>query len=182
MTCTLHVAWDDGLTGYDFGPRHPMAPLRLKLTIELAQAFGLFHADGVSLEVPKAATDAELALVHDPVYIAMVKMAGSPAMQGDGLGARALLMYGLGTEDDPVFGRMHEASALVTGSTLAAARAVWTSAAQHGASIVGGLHHAMARSASGFCIYNDPAIAIAWLLSDASSYTTGAILDVTGGR
>jgi len=59
---------------------------------------------------------------------------------------------------------MHEAAAMVTGATLAAARAVWTSATQHGASITGGLHHAMAASASGFCIYNDPAIAIAWLL------------------
>jgi acetoin utilization protein AcuC len=168
MTCTLHVAWDDALTGYDFGPRHPMAPLRLKLTMELAQALGLFHADGVAMEVPPAATDAELELVHDPLYIAMVKMAGSPARQGQDLATRALLMYGLGTEDDPVFTHMHEASALVTGSTLAAARAVWTSAAQHGASIAGGLHHAMHASASGFCVYNDPAVAIAWLLSQGA--------------
>jgi acetoin utilization protein AcuC len=35
MTCTLHVAWDDRLAGYDFGPAHPMAPVRLKLTMEL---------------------------------------------------------------------------------------------------------------------------------------------------
>ena len=47
MTCTLHVSWDDRLVGYDFGPSHPMAPVRLKLTIELARAFGLFHLDGV---------------------------------------------------------------------------------------------------------------------------------------
>jgi acetoin utilization protein AcuC len=36
MTCTLRVAWDDRLAGYDFGPGHPMAPLRL--TMELARA------------------------------------------------------------------------------------------------------------------------------------------------
>jgi acetoin utilization protein AcuC len=77
---------------------------------------------------------------------------------------RILLVHGLGTEDVPVFRGMHEAAAMVTGATLAAARAVWTSAAQHGASIAGGLHHAMAGKASGFCVYNDPAIAIAWLL------------------
>jgi hypothetical protein len=41
MTCTLHVAWDASLAGYDFGPGHPMVPLRLKLTMELPQAFGL---------------------------------------------------------------------------------------------------------------------------------------------
>ena len=77
-------------------------------------------------------------------------------------------MHGLGTEDDPVFPGMHEAAAMVTGATLAAARAVWTSAAQHGASIAGGLHHAMAGNASGFCVYNDPAIAIAWLLGQGA--------------
>ena len=60
---------------------------------------------------------------------------------------------------------MHDASALVAGATLAAARKVWAGEAWHGASIAGGLHHAMRASASGFCVYNDPAIAISWLLA-----------------
>jgi acetoin utilization protein AcuC len=167
MTCTLHVAWDDRLVGYDFGPSHPMAPIRLKLTMELARAFGLFQLDGVAVEVPAAATPAELRLCHDRAYIDLVRLAGSGRLVAPGkqdLTERVLLMHGLGTEDDPVFPGMHEAAAMVTGATLAAARAVWTSAAQHGASIAGGLHHAMAGNASGFCVYNDPAIAIAWLL------------------
>ena len=63
---------------------------------------------------------------------------------------------------------MHEASPMVTGATLAAARAVWTSTAQHGASIADGLHHAMAGNASGFCVYNDLAVAIAWLLGQGA--------------
>ena len=174
MTCTLHVAWDDRLSGYDFGPGHPMAPVRLKLTMELAQAFGLGRQDGVTIEVPAAATDAELELHHDPDYIDMVQLAGrlapnelgSPAARD--LTTRALLMHGLGTEDNPLFPGMHEASAMVTGATLAAARAVWTSTAQHGASVAGGLHHAMAGNASGFCVYNDLAVAIAWLLGQGA--------------
>jgi acetoin utilization protein AcuC len=174
MTCTLHVAWDEGLTGYDFGPGHPMAPLRLKLTMELARAFGLGHLDSVSVEAPAAATDAELELIHDRTYISMVRLAGSPdllAKVGPGkwdMTERVLMMHGLGIEDNPVFPGMHEASAMVAGATLAAARAVWTSAALHGASPAGGLHHAMAGSASGFCVYNDAAIAIAWLLSQGA--------------
>jgi acetoin utilization protein AcuC len=171
MACTLHVAWDDRLADYDFGPSHPMAPIRLQLTMELARAFGLFNLDGVSVEVPAAATRAELQLYHDRAYIDLVRLAGSNRLVAPGqqdLTERVLLMYGLGTEDDPVFPGMHEAAAMVTGATLAAARAVWTSAAQHGASIAGGLHHAMARNASGFCVYNDPAIAIAWLLGQGA--------------
>jgi acetoin utilization protein AcuC len=46
MACTLHVAWDGRLAGYDFGAGHPLAPARLELTIELARAFGLFEAAG----------------------------------------------------------------------------------------------------------------------------------------
>src|SRR5487761_727042 len=101
MTCTLHVAWDDQLSGYDFGPDHPMAPLRLKLTMELAQAFGLLLQTGVRVEVPPGATDAELELVHDPAYVALVRLAGDPAHQASDLTGRMLVKHGLGTEDDP---------------------------------------------------------------------------------
>jgi acetoin utilization protein AcuC len=168
MACTLYVAWDDQLSKYDFGPDHPMAPLRLKLTMELAEAFGLQHRAGVRIEVPAEATDADLERVHDPGYIALVRRAGSPGNQAGDLPIRTLVSHGLGTEDDPVFAGMHEAAAMVAGASLAAARAAWTSAAQHAASIAGGLHHAMAANASGFCVYNDPAIAIAWLLGQGA--------------
>ena len=175
MACTLHVAWDEAMTGYDFGPGHPLAPVRIELTIELARAFGLFAEPGVTVERPVRATDAELELVHDPRYIAAVRRAGS-AQPGS-----SLLSFGLGTPDDPVFPGMHDASALVTGATLAAARTVWTGGAEHGASIAGGLHHAMRGHASGFCVYNDPAIAIAWLLAAGAERIAYVDIDVHHG-
>jgi len=190
MTCTLHVAWDDRLADYDFGPGHPLAPLRLKLTMELALALGLGGLDGVTVEVPAAASGAELEMFHDPGYIGMVRLAGHQALQGEeamggglsgGLTTRALLMHGLGTEDDPLFPGMHEAAATVTGATLAAARTVWTSGAQHGANLAGGLHHAMAGHASGFCIYNDLAVAITWLLSQGAERIAYIDVDVHHG-
>jgi acetoin utilization protein AcuC len=175
MACTLYVAWDGRLAGYDFGVGHPMAPVRVELAIELARAFGLFEEAGVSVQSPVAATDAELELVHDPRYIAGVRLAGGTEPDP------SVLDFGLGTEDDPVFPGMHDASALVAGATLAAARAVWTGAAQHGASIAGGLHHAMRGSASGFCVYNDPAIAIAWLLGQGAERVAYVDVDVHHG-
>ena len=90
-------------------------------------------------------------------------------------------MFGLGTEDNPVFPGMHEASALVTGATLAAARAVWSSSAQHGASIAGGMHHAMAAHASGFGVYNDVAVAIAWLLGHGAERIAYVDIDAHHG-
>ena len=183
MTCTLHVAWDERLTSYDFGPEHPLAPIRVKLTMELAQAFGLLTRDGVTVSTPSPASDAELSLVHDAEYIAVVKGAGALAAGRDvaRIDAATLLKHGLGTADDPVFAGMHEASALVAGATLAAVRAVWSGSAQHGASIAGGLHHAMRGNASGFCIYNDPAIAIAWLLEQGAERVAYVDIDVHHG-
>jgi acetoin utilization protein AcuC len=90
-------------------------------------------------------------------------------------------MFGLGTEDNPVFPGMHEASALVAGATLAAARAVWSGSAGHGASIAGGMHHAMAAHASGFGVYNDPAVAIAWLLGHGAERIAYVDIDAHHG-
>jgi acetoin utilization protein AcuC len=169
MDCTLHVAWDDKLTEYDFGPGHPLAPVRVELTVALARAFGVLTGPGVTEAAPLPATDAELELIHDPGYISAVK-----------LGA-ADLAFGLGTPDNPVFTGMHDASALVAGATLAAAGAVWRGAAQHGVNVAGGLHHAMRGMASGFCVYNDPAIAIAWLLASGAERIAYVDIDVHHG-
>ena len=150
------VPWDDGLIAYDFGPTHPLAPVRVELTIALARELGVLDLPTVQQLDVTPATDAELQLVHSPDYIDAVREAGasmSPAVE-----------YGLGTPDDPVFPGMHEAGALVVGATLAATRAVHSGSHQHAVNVAGGLHHAMRAAASGFCVYNDPAIAIAWLL------------------
>jgi len=175
MTCTLHVAWDDGLTSYNFGPEHPLAPIRVELTIALARALGVLDAEGVAVVAPALATDAELSYIHDSDYIEAVRQASrADSIPGAG-------RYGLGTPDDPIFAGMHEASALVVGATLAAARAMWSGQAEHGANIAGGLHHAMRDHASGFCIYNDPAIAISWLLAQGAEAIAYIDIDVHHG-
>ena len=186
-TCTLHVAWDERLTDYDFGPGHPMAPVRVELTMRLAHEFGLWSQPGVTVAVPAPATDADLELVHDAPYVAAVEAVSRWAEHPDasaglaGCQLRVARMFGLGTEDNPVFPGMHEASALVTGATLAAAGAVWSGTAQHGASIAGGMHHAMAAHASGFGVYNDPAIAIGWLLGQGAERVAYVDIDAHHG-
>jgi acetoin utilization protein AcuC len=181
VTCTLHVSWDERLTSYDFGPEHPLAPVRVKLTIELAQAFGVLVRPGVVVAAAVPATDGELGLVHDPGYISVVRAAGAANPDGRRPDAATLLRHGLGTPDDPVFAGMHEASALVAGATLGAARALWSGSVQHAANIAGGLHHAMRGNASGFCIYNDPAIAISWLLDQGAERIAYVDIDVHHG-
>ena len=173
MSRSLGVAWDDRLIGYDFGPDHPLAPIRVELTIALARAFGVLDADNVEILPVEHATDDELTLVHTPGYIDAVRTAGTTL--------RADIAHGLGTSDDPLFTGMHEATSLVAGATLAVARAVHDGRHEHGVNVAGGLHHAMASLASGFCIYNDPAIAIAWLLEQGVQRIAYVDIDVHHG-
>ena len=151
MTDTL-VVWNEDLLGYDLGD-HPLDPVRVELTIELARQLGVLDRPGVRLEAPAAADDEALLRVHTPGYLEAVKNA-----------TRATIGHGLNTPDNPVFPGMHHASALVVGATVRAAEAVWRGETTHAVSISGGLHHAMPDRASGFCVYNDPAVAIARLL------------------
>ena len=73
MACTLHVAWDERLVDYHFGPGHPMASVRVELTMRLAHEFGLWTQPGVTVAAPAPATDTDLELVDNPSYIATVE-------------------------------------------------------------------------------------------------------------
>ncbi|MEU1309827.1 acetoin utilization protein AcuC [Streptomyces cinnamoneus] len=149
------VMWDEAMVGYDFGPGHPMDPVRLALTMRLVEAYGLDRV-ARTVSAPPAG-ESTLRLVHRPDYIAAVRAASADPGSADG-------SYGLGTADDPAFAGMHDAAALIAGQSVAAAEAVWSGAALHAVNFAGGLHHAMPGGASGFCVYNDAALAIARLL------------------
>ena len=167
------VLWDERLVGYDFGPSHPLAPIRVELTIELARSYGVLSRAGVETLAVTPADDDLLGLVHTADYIDAVRRCGK-TLEAD-------VAHGLGTMDDPVFAGMHEAGALVVGATVAAAEAVQSGRHLHAVNVAGGLHHAMASSASGFCIYNDPAIAIGWLLRHGVERIAYVDIDVHHG-
>jgi acetoin utilization protein AcuC len=175
MSASTLVVWGEELTGYDLGAGHPLRPVRLELTIDLARRLGVLDRQGVTVEEPITADDATLGLVHDQDYIAVVKTAPTD------LPARLAARYGLGTSDNPIFPAMHAASALSTGATVQAARAVWSGKHEHAINIAGGLHHAMADRASGFCVYDDPAVAIAWLLAQGAQRVAYVDIDVHHG-
>jgi acetoin utilization protein AcuC len=162
------VVWDEALLGYDLGGGHPLDPIRLDLTIRLAGSLGVL--DGVQPLAPVQATDDELRTVHSDDYLTAVKQA-----------PRGYVGHGLGTPDNPIFYRMHEASALVAGGSLLAADEILTGRAARAANIAGGLHHAMRDHASGFCIYNDCALAIRRLLEGGMSRVAYVDIDVHHG-
>ncbi|MFC5799331.1 acetoin utilization protein AcuC [Streptomyces formicae] len=166
------LMWDEAVTRYDFGPDHPMDPVRLALTMGLVRAYGLDRA--VDVVAAKPAGESTLRLVHREDYVAAVRAASVDPSAAD-------QAYGLGTMDDPAFAGMHEVSALIAGQSVGAAEAVWRGEAEHAVNFAGGLHHAMPGAASGFCIYNDASLAIARLLELGAERVAYVDVDVHHG-
>jgi acetoin utilization protein AcuC len=178
MSGSACVVFDPTLTDYDFGPSHPMAPIRVDLTMMLARELGVVSSGGAApglVTVPAPMADDELlATVHDPAYLDAVRLAGKDPH-------RLIEERGLGTADNPNFEGMHEASAHIVGASVEAARRVWRGDVLHAANISGGLHHAMPDKASGFCVYNDVAVAIRWLLDHGAEKVAYVDVDVHHG-
>jgi acetoin utilization protein AcuC len=151
-----------------------MAPLRLDLTARLCDELGLLDPRHVQVAGAAPADDDLLATVHDPDYIEAVRLASAQPHEAD-------QARGLGTEDDPAFPGMHEASARIVQGTVDVAEAVWSREVVHGVNFCGGLHHAMRGRASGFCVYNDAAVAIQRLLDSGARRVAYVDVDVHHG-
>lgn len=151
MTQTLGIVYSDAFQQYDFGPTHPLKPTRLKLTFELMRAVNLLSSPNVKVSEPRVASRDELALFHDEEYIDLIQKV---SRSGEGF---------LDLGDTPAFKGCFEASALGVGASLAAVDLVMSGQVAHAMNISGGLHHAYPGRASGFCIFNDPAVSIAYL-------------------
>src|SRR5680860_422903 len=76
MTGSAGIVYDEALTAYDFGPGHPLAPVRVDLTMRLARALGVLDLPDVTMYDAPGATRQQLELVHDADYIAAVRRAG----------------------------------------------------------------------------------------------------------
>lgn len=133
---------------YDFGPTHPLTPLRFGPGIDLLRAVGA--EPGLA---PEPAADDDLLAIHDQGYLRLVQRASA-----DPSGPSAA---GIGPGDVPAFAGMHDAGAMVAGGSLLAMESILRGDVPHAFHPGGGLHHAMPGRAAGFCIYNDPALAIA---------------------
>lgn len=172
MSGRAQLMWDEQVTGYDFGPGHPMDPVRLSLTMRLVEAFGLDRR--LKVTSAPAAGDSTLGLVHRADYVAAVRRVSADPRSVEP-------EYGLGTEDNPAFANMHRASALIAGQSVGAAEAVWSGDVAHAVNFAGGLHHAMPGSAAGFCVYNDAALAVARLLELGAERVVYVDVDVHHG-
>ena len=147
------------LTSYSFSDEHPLQPSRHDLTMSLLSSLGWLDTPGVTVEPPRPATLSELLAAHTLPFVQAVQTAQSIA-RGE-RPAADLRLYGLDTEDNPLFAGIHDAPALLAGASLQGMQAILDGRCIHAYSPAGGMHHAMRARAAGFCIYNDVAVAIA---------------------
>lgn len=138
---------------YDFGTGHPLKPERLRRAIELLQAI-----EPIDMTDPGVEARADVLRVHDPHYVDVVHALSS----GDRLPDTLVRQHGFGSLDNPAFIGMYEAALAYCAGTAHAAYEV-RDGSELAFGLAGGLHHAHRSKASGFCIFDDPAIAIAIL-------------------
>lgn len=166
------LLFDSTELAYDFGSHHPLQLHRLVALIDLLEVSGLWRQTDESTRLDgRAATLDELKLIHAADYLSAVQDLSTCQVPGhteEEQKTREHLAqhYGLGDGDTPIFPGMHDAAARIAGGTLVALSAVMglSEGEEHPLHVfhpAGGWHHAIAARASGFCVYNDIAIAIA---------------------
>ncbi len=150
--------WDPTIASHVYRDDHPLKPKRLVGVYETLRGLGAFDAPGAKVLAPRAATRHEIERIHAREYVdAVMRASASPTR--DDYDQWGLSAYG----DTPAFKGMHEVSLLTTGGSLVAMEESVSGNVRVAVNFSGGLHHAMRRNASGFCIYNDPAIVCATL-------------------
>ena len=156
MSGPVSLVYGDALMKHFLSDEHPLQPIRVQLAVDLIKSTGLIEY--AHLLPPRAATLQELQLVHTPEYIGLVRDLSDPAQRRH-VSPPAIDAAGFASADNPVSDELHEGTALVVGASIVAAEQIASGAARHAFSPSGGLHHAHRDRASGFCTYNDAAIA-----------------------
>jgi acetoin utilization protein AcuC len=151
---------------YQFGPNHPFQPVREKYTLDLLRELEVFNEKARYYE-PQPAIEEDLLYVHSIDYIKFVKK-----MCERGYG---YLDHG----DTPVTKELYDGACSVVGGTIFGAKLIMEGDISHSFNPGGGLHHAKVDSASGFCVFNDIAIATR-VLQKNYGLRRIAIIDIDG--
>ncbi|HEV2316655.1 MAG TPA: acetoin utilization protein AcuC [Thermoplasmata archaeon] len=170
--CPVTVLWDERFLHYDFGPGHPFSETSRAAAVDLLEELRYFDGDRRTQERAfEPATAEELGRFHTPTYLHRVERISGSAR-------RALLDAG----DTPSFPGCYDAAARLAGGTLRGLRIVDEQPDRHAFQPGGGLHHAHPGNASGFCIFNDVAVALATFLAPGTARRAAYIdIDVHHG-
>jgi len=157
---------------YRLSETHPLRPERLGLTFELMDAYDIFDRPGIGWQEARQAEQRLLLKVHSKECVDVTRALSA------GKRVENPWRYGLDTPDNPIFPGMYDASALCVGGTVLAADLVMDGETEVAFNIGGGLHHAHRNRAAGFCVFNDPAIAIIHVMERAGGDAKVAYIDI----
>ena len=147
--------YDDILANHTLGRNHVLIPTRIKYTYELLNAFGAFEAENSFVVKPRKASLTEICSFHKPEYVSAVRNFSK------GRYLSQAMKFNFSTPgDNPVYPGMYEAGLWSTGASLKAMELLLEGKFSVATNFSGGLHHAMPGYASGFCVFNDPAVVI----------------------
>ena len=155
----------------------------------MLEGYAAFDGQSSCVVPPRSATEEELCLFHTPEYVNVVRLLAAEADSdharrdftadwaepegwrlppsipaGQVAAGIDPTRYNFGPGDNPIFPGMFESEALKAGAALVGAELLLSGQAEVAFSFAGGLHHAGPAYASGFCVFNDVAIAIHRLL------------------
>ena len=151
---TLFV-YHDRLTRHVLSDTHVFKPSRLRDTYDLLNSFGAFDLVNANLTEPRQVSVEELRSFHTAEYIDAV----AALAHGQRLSDAA--MYGFSEDgDNPIYANMYESALWTTGASLTATEELLDGRCAVAVNFSGGLHHAMPNYAAGFCIFDDPVVAI----------------------
>lgn len=151
MKSDVGVVYGDSFDRYNFGSFHPLKPSRWKLEFELLKAYSFLEKPGFRVFKPEKAEWEALLLFHEEGYLRKIEQA---SREGSGY---------LDLGDTPAFKGCFEAAAFAVGASVEAVELVAGGTVDVAFNLGGGFHHAHPSRASGFCIFNDVAVALAYL-------------------
>ena len=151
----VSLVYNESMASYSLREGHVQQPIRVRYAYELMEAYGLVGGNGANLVAPRMALDSELNVYHTSQYIEAVKrFSDTPSSPNPEL-------FGFHPSGDtPAFKNMFETCGEITGGSILGAELILNDVAERVFSPAGGWHHAMSNRASGFCVFNDPVMAV----------------------
>jgi acetoin utilization deacetylase AcuC-like enzyme len=144
MRMKTGIVIDERYTEHDTGPGHPERPERIRTLLDMV---GSRPAAGLVRLEPRAATEDEIALVHDARHIARVASTAGRA-------------FSAFDADTPTGARSYATALLAAGGLVTLVDAIMAGEVQNGFAFVRPPgHHAERDRAMGFCLFNNVAIA-----------------------
>lgn len=159
-TATIHATFIGGALYRQkmYAASHPLAIPRVSLTHDLIQAFRAITPD--EYMPARMAEEHELLWFHTADYVNAMQY----AQRSRGVSQELRQRFKLGTLENPYFEDMFDIAATATGASIQAAEVVLQGRVAFNPA--GGMHHARAGHAQGFCYFNDPVLAIKRLRQD----------------